>query len=293
MGDDDQEEGADKKPAAQKESQRDIMAAAALKRSALSIDAVSPSGKRIKVGGNSVSDDAGLEQEESEIIHDKTGDEDQGIMGGADLALALEMMETSLGKFLFHATNEDGSQQQQQQQWALGQLPRVLVCIGDLHAFRGHCGGAVDAYCRALPYREAAWKRAKQRHAQNGDVADLTVEDLRYQRLLIEAYVLVTEGLMAFPVGEDVVCGYDETTEGSALVAKGSTAGKSNILVKGKERIHFAESHYAMARENLDELLYRYGKMAAADMELGDEKEDIAYVVMLVSGIGNSLKYEA
>ena len=41
-----------------------------------------------------------------------------------------------------------------------------------------------------------------------------------------------------------------------------------------------------------DELLVRYGKMAAAGAEVGGEKEDIAYLVVLVSGLGNSIKYE-
>ena len=280
------------------------MAAAALKRAPAGSDAGSQSRKRVKLGNVASMEDSGPNRDEDgSLPPTRTGDEDGD---EEDLSLALEMMEMSFGKFLIHAADGESSatneqqQRQRQRQWARGQLPRVLVCIGDLHSHRRDFGEDVDAYCRALPYREEAWEgrqRGRERRGEGADPSSFAAEDLRCQRLLIETYVLVAEGLLAGPPGEDVACRGRDDGGGDEDAARAATAARSNgekgrVLVPARERIHVAESHYALAREGLEELLVRYGKMAAAGAEVGGEKEDIAYLVVLVSGLGNSIKYE-
>lgn len=307
----------DEKLAPVKGSQREIMASAAMKRSAAGAGQSASGGKRAKISNHCFDNKAMLKQGDG--IHCKnnaglssanegvaemnnTAGSDDGNSDEDDVALALEMMETSFAILLSHATSEDGSKKEQKQ-WALGQLPRVLVCIGDLHSFRGRWGNAVDAYCRALPYREEAWKRLKQRHPDNsGETEILTLEGLQCQRHLVETYALVTEALLACPEGEDVICYYDDDdhgeAKGSATTAKGSKEGEGSedemgtALVPASERLNFAESHYELAREGLEELLARMGKMVAAKIEIGNEKKDIGYLVMMMVGVGNSIKGE-
>ena len=63
-------------------------------------------------------------------------------------------------------------------------------------------------------------------------------------------------------------------------------------LVLAKERISFAQSYYEVAREGLEDILVRIGRMSAAKIDLGNEKEDVGYLVMMVVGVGNSLTAE-
>ena len=303
-------DASDAKPAAKLESQREMIAAAAMKRSAADTndhDSDPIPMKRLKTETIDP-----LENGDGALIKDDglTGESDDN--DDDDMELALEMMDTSWSILLSHTTNNESSKinnqliqndtSREQQQWAKEQIPRVLRCIGDWYFFREAFADAVDMYLRAMQYREEAWERLKQFHGRNDageDNESLTVNELQCQRLLVETYALIAEALLLCPNDEDVVCHHsdeDEDDGASALEAKSATVGNSSaqitkgtVLVKAKDRVEYAQSYYDMARVGLEEVICRYGKMAASNIDLGNEKEDIGYLVMSVVGVGNSL----
>ncbi len=298
----------DSKPAANLESQREIIAAAAVKRSATNYndhDSIPTPTKRLKIesadslahGNTACSKDDGPTTE--------AGDNDED-----DMALAFEMMDASWSILLSHATNESPNRDRQpilddtsreNQRWAEEQIPRVLRCIGDLYFFREEFADAVDIYLRAMQYREVAWNRLKQFHSRNGareDNESMTLEELQCHRLLVETYALIAEALLLCPNDEDVICHHNDEDENEAKSAlKGEVthresaahSSKGTVLVKARDRVEYAQSYYDMARVGLEEVICQYGKMAASNIDLGNEKEDIGYLVMSVVGVGNSL----
>ncbi|KAL7544040.1 hypothetical protein ACHAWF_011632 [Thalassiosira exigua] len=291
----------DRKPAARATaaapSQREIMAAAALKRSAGGGDPNPSNSKRSKNDKSPSAKNGGPNDAIEKASTSKEPTEGGENDVDEDVKLALDMMETSFAIFIEHAEDEKSAVDQQKrlrQQWALGQLPRVLVCIGDLHSFRGKRGDALDAYFRALRYRDEEWERLKPDHG--GDVVEkMTVEGLQCQRRLVETNALIAETLLECPNGEDVICqddGSDEAAECSAE-AKGSKEGEGpesgRVLVQAKEIPNFTQSYYEAARGGVEDIIYRVGKMKAARMELGNEMEDVGYLVMMVVGVGNAL----
>jgi hypothetical protein len=227
----------ERKPAAAKsegERQREIMAAAAEKRFGAGTSP-EPSKKRAKTEAgakkSSVSKDAADKDIEENADAEATSDED-------DVDLALEMIETSLHILLARvsATPESGkikTMSDEQKEWSLDQIPRFLICLGDVYSFQEEHGKSVDAYIRALSYREDKWKEMKECKDS------FSIQKLKCKRLYIEACCLVAEALLACPDGEDVVCdGEDETV----------------TYAKASERVDFANSWYEMAREELDDL---------------------------------------
>ena len=272
----------DKKPAAVKkneaaENQREIMAAAAEKRTIGDTDDSSRlSNKKSKIEDDhsnelvpNISDhvkvnDSYVKEEENNDTINSASEEDDTEEEEDDVDLALDMMETSFSIFESHNTKNnagDGkiTNNKEQKQWLSNQLPRVLIGIGDLHSFRAEFGNAVDAYCRALPFREEAWKKLKQ---SLSDDEMLTLEHLQCQRHLVETYALVSEALMTCPEGEDVVCQYDDDENDEQVVDEKNPAAAvkkiaekgGSILVKAGERVNFAQSHYELAREGLEEI---------------------------------------
>lgn len=227
----------DEKPAAKSdaERQREIMAAAAEKR-ARSTDLAEEStrNKRAKIKNEAAN--ASPTKDDAE---DQNDDGDAGDMD--DVSLALEMMEASLNILLSNVeatdakTNNGTTISNKQKEWALSQIPRILICIGDVHSHRKQNGNAVDAYIRALPYREDEWNKMKG--SKENEKA--TVEHLQCQRRLAEAYVLVTEALLACPDGENVVS--EDYTD-------------STVLVKAAERIDYTHSYYELAHNELNDL---------------------------------------
>jgi len=223
---------------------------------------------------------------------DNNNDDDEDDNDKDDIDLALDMLSTSFSIFDWHSTDDDDNTKtepdQEGKQYSLSQIPRVLSTIGDIHSYCGKYGDAVDAYCRALPYRENA---AEERQQAKGKGESLSVDDLKGQRLLVETYALVAEALLACKEGEDVVCANDEENEEDGnIVEKSGKNTEGKVLVAAKDRIDFAKSHYDTAREKLQDIVYQMGKMAAAKMDLGDEKKDIGYLVMMLVGIGNTLE---
>jgi hypothetical protein len=189
----------------------------------------------------------------------KTENNDEVQNDEDDVALALEMLSTSFSIFDWHSTCDDATKtapDEEEKQYSLTQIPRILCTIGDIHSYCGKFGNAVDAYCRALPYRENACKKRQEAKGES-----LSVEDLKCQRLLVETYALVAEALLACTEGEDVVCVDDqEEEEEEEEDANNATAKKSGknkegrVLVAAKERIDFAQSHYETAREKLQDI---------------------------------------
>ena len=244
------EKDGDKKPAAKPPEA--VKSATTGKRSrddniAMQSDSV-PSNKKIKTAENieNCKDDG-----------DDNGDEE-------DVSLALEMLSTSFGIFDWHvndATATTATISEEEREFALSQIPRVLNCIGDIHSHRKQFGNAVDAYCTALPYRENASK--KKHHAtDNNEEGEgcLSVEELTCQRQLVETYALVAEALLACKEGEDVVCVDDEEQQqqqeddDAGLKKDEKKAKKSIVLVSARDRIEFAQSHYETAKEKLQEI---------------------------------------
>ena len=170
-----------------------------------------------------------------------------------DIALALEMLSTSFSIFDWHSTDEDKKTKPDEEgkRYSLTQIPRVLSTIGDIHSHCDKFGDAVDAYCRALPYRENAWEERQKAKGES-----LSVDDLKCQRLLVETYALVAEALLACKEGEDVVCANDEETDDTnvATAKKDGKKKEEKVLVAAKDRVDFAESHYATAREKLQDI---------------------------------------
>ena len=221
------EDKTDTKPAAK--SQREIMAAAAEKR--FVTDASSPEPKRAKIDFDS--DKAAKTNDDTQQkVNGNGSDEDD------DVALALEMIETALHNLLAkvaatpQSQHDESTISNEQKDWASNQLPRFLICLGDVYPFREEHGKAVDAYVRALSYREDKWKEIKEKNEP------CSIEHLQRHRLYIEACTLVAEAFLASPDGEDVVCDGDD---------------ERMTLAKAGERIDFANSWYAMAREELED----------------------------------------
>ena len=135
----------------------------------------------------------------------------------------------------------------------------------------------------------------------------MSPEGLRARRLLAEANALVAEALLEAPDGEDVVVrrddddddddAEDENDDGDgdgkpSASAASSSSERNNVrvLVPAGERVGYARSHYESARRSLDEALIAMARMKAARIHLGDEKEDVGYLVMMLVGVGNDLE---
>jgi len=200
-----------------------------------------------------------------------------------DLGLALEMMENSFAIFDNHLNSKErvmeseGSSKKcddrNYKTWATNQLPRTLVGIGDILSFSRKHADAADAYTRAIPYRKTAVENSEQQLIQaNRNSLKISIEQLKFQRLLTEAHVLVAEELLMCPLGKDVI-----TTETKVL------------LVSKDELVDFARGYYDKARDELQNAVYMMGKIAAKGHDMGTEKEDVCFLATMLMGIGNKL----
>jgi hypothetical protein len=242
------EKDGDKKPAAKPVKSATTTGKRSLDDNiAMQSDSV-PSNKKVKTTENIENNHDG----------DDNGDEE-------DVSLALEMLSTSFGIFDWHvndATTTTATISEEEREFALTQIPRVLNCIGDIHSHRKQFGNAVDAYCRALPYRENASKKKHHATDNNNEEGEgcLSVEELTCQRQLVETYALVAEALLACKEGEDVVCVDDEEQQqqqeddDAGLKKDEKKAKKSIVLVSARDRIEFAQSHYETAKEKLQDI---------------------------------------
>ena len=183
-----------------------------------------PSNKKAKLGDDGVDE------------NNKNNDDD-------DITLALDMLSTSFSIFDLYTSFNDVTKKDpddEEKKVSTTQIPRILSTIGDIHSYRGKFEDAVDAYCRALPYREKAVEKQVKGESSS-------VEDLKCQRLLVETYALIAEALIACKEGEDIVCVNDEEDEDAKM-------GNKKVLVAAKDQLDFADSHYNTAREKLQDI---------------------------------------
>jgi hypothetical protein len=96
---------------------------------------------------------------------------------------------------------------------------------------------------------------------------------LQAHRKVCEATVLIAEELLACPADVDVV-----TTETKGLI------------VKAAERVEYARGYYNnKARDALRETVYLMRNLAAQNVDLGGEKEDVCFIATMVMGVETTL----
>jgi tetratricopeptide (TPR) repeat protein len=208
----------------------------------------------------------GNDNDEDADKNDDDGDDDDDEED--DLNLALVMMENSFS-ILDDYKDDTTSHISEYVEWVQEQLPRVLLGIGDtLSALERHADAA-DAYSRALEVRQ---ERLGQYKHNNKEDSIMTLEHLQAHRQVCEATVLIAEELLACPADVDVV-----TTETKGLI------------VKAAERVEYARGYYDKARDALQETVYLMGNLAAQNVDLGGEKEDVCFIATMVMGVGTTL----
>lgn len=187
-----------------------------------------------------------------------------------DLALALEMVENSfsiLEEYKDSLRKEESDNKYSD--WVKGQLPRVLMGIGDTLSNMKRHADAADAYSRALELRKTCLQEISDR--EGSDQNKFTTEHLKAHRMVCEANVLIAEELLSCPQDKDVF-----TTETKVLI------------VKAKERVSFARGYYDQARDALQEAVVFMGSLPR-NIDLGRDKEDVCFLATLVMGVGESL----
>ncbi|KAL3934257.1 MAG: hypothetical protein SGARI_003471 [Bacillariaceae sp.] len=167
---------------------------------------------------------------------------------------------------VYEESKSNNSDNKKYAKWVKDQIPRVLLGIGDTLSFLQRHADAADAYSRALELRQALLQTFS---AQQDD---FVIQHLVAHRRVVEATVLIAEELLACPPDADVV-----TTETQSLI------------VKKEERISYATGYYDKARDALQEAVFFMGQLAARNVDLGREKEDVCFLATMVMGVGESL----
>jgi tetratricopeptide (TPR) repeat protein len=194
-----------------------------------------------------------------------------------DVELALTMMENAYSILDdYNETFQNGASRSEANpasepaatadytEWVKDQLPRVLLGIGDTLSTLGRHADAADAYSRSLQLRQDI--------LEGFSSEDETLDQLVAHRKVVEATVLIAEELLACPPDQDVV-----------------TSETSTLIVEKEERIAYAKGYYDKARDALQEAVFFMGKLAARNVDLGREKEDVCFLATLVMGVGESL----
>lgn len=196
--------------------------------------------------------------------------EDNGGDNSDDLQLSLELMENAWS-ILDEHYNETTKTNTKYKHWIENQIPRYLIGIGEILSIQKRHADAVDAYTRALPYRESSIQNKKE---------DKSIEYLRQRRLFTEVNVLIAEELL--------VC-YNENSDIITYETK-------SILVKKEERIDFIQGYYDKGRDELQETVYLMGRIASSikndkeeEKEFNNEKENICFLSTMLMAVGNSL----
>lgn len=230
-----------------------------------------------------------------------------------DLMIALEMMENSFSIFdLYssstketHSTKSDNNSEHiDYTYWCRLQIPRVLIGIGELYSSLEKHADAVDAYARAIPYREANIQN--YHNIENGKKDELSCDFLKLRRLLVEAYVMVAEELMACDRNQDVVTNpirlgskSDSASSTTSYIGKDRETNNEKssnkkeaeqiLIVKASDLLEYVQGYYDKARDELQETVLLMGRIAAANIDLGTEKEDICFLATLLMNVGNQL----
>lgn len=203
----------------------------------------------------------------------KDSNQDEGNINyddGEDLVLALEMIENSFS-ILEEYQERIGKEgvDKKISEWAIGQLPRVLMGIGDNLSKLNRHADAADAYSRALKLRKDCLQKIADR--VQSDQNQFTTEHLKAHRMVCEANILIAEELLSCPHDEDVL-----TTETQSLI------------VRADERVSYARGYYDQARDALQEAVVCMGSLPR-NIDLGREKEDVCFLATLVMGVGEAL----
>lgn len=258
--------------------QRAAAAAAAERRQEHSTDSINPAAASeaepaAATGIGKLKEDSDKEKSENgESLKDgnhddeKNGDYDDG----GDSELALEMIENSfsiLEEYKDSIGKEDGDTKYLE--WVKGQLPRVLMGIGDTLSKLNRHADAADAYSRALELRKACLEEIAD--TEGSDPKQFTTDHLKAHRMVCEANILIAEELLSCPQDEDVL-----TTETKSLI------------VKADQRVSYARGYYDQARDALQEAVVFMGSLPR-NIDLGREKEDVCFLATLVMGVGESL----
>ena len=160
--------------------------------------------------------------------------------------------------------------------WAQDQIPRILTGIGDLFVSTKRYPEGIDAYTRAIPYRETRLNISKNNCNER---TESLLEHLRQSRLLCESNILVSETLLQCPADKDIII-EDES-------------GNTKVLVSSSERVDFARGYYDKARDELQNSVFLMGKIASTSLNgiasLGEEKENICYLATMLMGVGTTL----
>ena len=193
---------------------------------------------------------------------------------GSDIQLALEMMETAWS--ILDQYRENSSNVDKYKAWVKEQTPRILTGIGDILSAINRHADSTDAYCRALAHRQVDLAEYTNQATDDDDTKktaeQYSLSFLKCRRLLVETNVLIAEELLACPPDKDVV-----TTE------------SGDMLVSAAERVEYARGYYDRAREELQETVLLMGELAAKQIALGEEKENVCFAATLVMGVGTSL----
>jgi tetratricopeptide (TPR) repeat protein len=260
------------------EQQRAAAATAAESRQEHSTDSINPATASEEepaaaTGIGNLKDDGDKDKPENggESLKDSNHDEGNGNYDdGGDSELALEMIENSfsiLEEYKDSIGKEEGDIKYSE--WVKGQLPRVLMGIGDTLSKLNRHADAADAYSRALELRKACLEEIADR--EGSDQKQFTTEHLKAHRMVCEANILIAEELLSCPQDEDVL-----TTETQSLI------------VKADQRVSYARGYYDQARDALQEAVVFMGSLPR-NIDLGREKEDVCFLATLVMGVGESL----
>jgi tetratricopeptide (TPR) repeat protein len=183
-----------------------------------------------------------------------------------DILLALEMMETAWSILDRETISSSASSAVSYPDYIKEQVPRTLTGIGDVFSALNRHADAADAYLRALEHRQNTLEQNLSNSAMLESLAQLEC-----RRKVVEANILIAEELLACPRDQDVV-----TTEANA------------VLVTSGEIVEYARGYYDKARDELQEVVVLLGQLAANNVEVDDEKENICFAATLVMGTGET-----
>jgi hypothetical protein len=266
--DEQQEEQEEEEEEEDQDARRKALAAAAEQR----MKPTSSSNAVAESNNNSNEEDqdkkpAAVDKTSNETNNDENqeDDNDDDNNDDDDITLALEMMENAFSILEdYRDTDNENDETKKYSKWVENQIPRILLGIGDVLSALGRHPDAADAYSRSLEIRQTM--------LQEFDKDDNTIEHLIAHRKVVEATILIAEELLSCPSDEDVIA-----TETQSLI------------VKAQDRISYVGGYYDKARDALQEAVFCMGNLAARNVELGQEKEDVCFLATLVMGVGESL----
>ncbi|GKY99993.1 hypothetical protein MPSEU_000952800 [Mayamaea pseudoterrestris] len=191
----------------------------------------------------------------------------------SDLNLALEMLETAWAIYDAAIADED-DKIVPFRNFILEQMPRMFNHLGDVLLECKRYADAVDVQLQALKFHEDALQELLPTAESSAAAAEPTpsLELLKCLRKVTEDNVLIAETLLACP-------------DDGALV----TTETKTVLVPKGERISYAKGYYEAAQSCLQDTIFTLGQLAAKNVDLGEEKENVCFASTMLMGVGVSL----